>query len=701
MLTKLFARLGIERKASRAFSALVQVGLDLPIWTPRDYEHLTRVSYQLNADVYSCVNLIVRSAKQIPWIVYNTEGGTEVSKNHPLLKLLRKPNERDSESDFKEAALAFLLLSGNSYIERSGGTEFTAPAFLYPHRPDRFRIIKGNRRLVVGGYLYTSGRDPVRFEEWEILHLRLFNPLNDWYGMSPLEAAAYTIDNSNEAAALYKKLLQKGYPPGAVSIKGVDYTDEQIKDLKVGLRRAVEQGDILLLQDASWQEMGFKPVDASIFTGKQFQKRDIAAIFGVPSGMIGDTQVKTYANSREERRSLYTEAVMPVMNKLCEGLNNWLGPLFEGAHIDFDKDAIDALAEDREVQAKRVHLLWTSDLIRRNEGRGELKYEAVPDEEDVYYSEIEKPDREDALQDGGVDQGEGSDPAASASNRRPPIPINQRREAAGGKDYSGEGYRFKVFNLLSEEQKDNHWKILDERRELWTARIAADVEERFDIERNAVLKAYRDTGETAALRAVMRQEDAWLKLYQRSVMAVAEDFGRRTAQSIKADGYEMEVKFEQDLFTRTILTWLDTEGAKRVVGVLDTTRQAIRKELTAGVAAGESIFQLTKRLDAMYGDFGKIRAERIARTEVQTAAAIGGQTAAKATNLPLIKEWLSTRDNRVRDSHEATNGQKRPMNEPYSVSGYSMMYPCDSTLGAPASEIIQCRCSEVYSLARG
>lgn len=684
---KLLALFNLTRKESRTWGATIRLGLDTPEWTPRDYTNLSKQGYQLNADVYACVSLIAGAAAQIPWIVYDSQGSTEASPNHKLAKLLARPNERDTGSEFTEAAIAYLLLSGNSYIERSGGTEGTAPVFLYPLRPDRMQIVKSRRRdTLVSGYQYKAGGEPVDFDEWQILHLRLFHPLNDFYGMSPVEAAAYTIDNANEASALYKKLLQRGYPPGAVSVDGDDWTDEQIKQFKTGLQRATESNQVLYLGNAKWQEMGFKPVDASLFESRRFNKRDIAAVFKVPSEMIGDTESKTYANYSEARRSFYTEAVIPNLKRLRDGLNGFLGPVFGNAYIDIDLDQVEALAEDRHETAKRVALLFEKGLIKRSWGLAELKYEAIPEDEDGYYPELV----------GAPGRASDSDNTGRTDDEADPLEETEanvsRRSLTPG---------LKAFNLISEEEKDNHWKAFEAQRERWYERIAAEVGERFIDERNAVLKAFREGQETSAIRAVTKQEDAWLKLYRATYFSVAEEFGRRVMNSLKSDGYEHEVKFEQDLFSRTVTEWLATEGAKRVVGVLDTTKEKIRKELIAGQLAGESIFQLSKRLQAMYGEFSNIRAERIARTEVISASNLGSQTAARATNLPLEKEWLATLDSRTRDPHSAAHGQRRSIDQPYEVMGQKLMFPGDSSMGASSDNTIQCRCSEVYKVKRG
>ena len=454
----------------------------------------------------------------------------------------------------------------------------------------------------------------------------------------------------------------------------------------------------MVLQDAEWKEMGYKPVDGALNESKLSSKRDIAAVFGVPSGMVGDTQVKTYANSREERRSLYTEAVIPALTKLRDALNNWLSPLYDGAFIDFDKDSIDALAEDRDTQATRVKTLFEVGLIKRSEGRDELKYDAIPDDEDGYYADVTKPEVPatpeppplalDAPPDGAP--GANGQPAGAKK------PVAVISNGTGKKLYAG--YEFKAFNLLSEEEKDNHGKAFEERRELWYVRAEAEVAERFEIESNFVLKAYRDGGEGAAIKAVTKQEPAWELLYKRLYLAVSEDFGRRTMQGLKTGGYDIQTKLGADIFTEIVLNWIATEGAKRVVGVSDTTKESIRRELAAGTAAGEGTFELSKRLQGMYGGFGNIRAERIARTEVISASNLGSHAAAKASHLPLNKEWLATFDRRTRDAHAHAHGQKQHMDVPYIVMGQRLMFPGDSSLGASGNNLIQCRCTQVYEV---
>jgi uncharacterized protein with gpF-like domain len=66
------------------------------------------------------------------------------------------------------------------------------------------------------------------------------------------------------------------------------------------------------------------------------------------------------------------------------------------------------------------------------------------------------------------------------------------------------------------------------------------------------------------------------------------------------------------------------------------------------------------------------------------------------------KQWLSTRDDRTRQppgsefDHAAADGQEVGLEEPFNVSGESLMFPGDTSMGASAGNTIQCRCTLTY-----
>lgn len=86
------------------------------------------------------------------------------------------------------------------------------------------------------------------------------------------------------------------------------------------------------------------------------------------------------------------------------------------------------------------------------------------------------------------------------------------------------------------------------------------------------------------------------------------------------------------------------------------------------------------------------RVEMIARTETTRLANAGSQALFKNWEVEK-KEWRTSIDGRERESHGYANGQIVEMDEPFIVGGYEMMYPGDTSQGADASEVINCRCT--------
>lgn len=98
---------------------------------------------------------------------------------------------------------------------------------------------------------------------------------------------------------------------------------------------------------------------------------------------------------------------------------------------------------------------------------------------------------------------------------------------------------------------------------------------------------------------------------------------------------------------------------------------------------------LRKKFNGMSISNGK----RIVRTESVNAANFATNESASslfgASNLQ--KEWIAGLDGRTRDAHVAANGQRRGMNEKFTVMGEQLNHPGDSA--GSAGNIINCRCA--------
>lgn len=96
----------------------------------------------------------------------------------------------------------------------------------------------------------------------------------------------------------------------------------------------------------------------------------------------------------------------------------------------------------------------------------------------------------------------------------------------------------------------------------------------------------------------------------------------------------------------------------------------------------------------------KYRGETVARTESIHAFSVAELESARqivATGAvrqkDVKREWDSAGDRRVRPAHKDMDGQQVGLDEPFrSPDGALLMYPGDTTLGAPARDVVNCRC---------
>ena len=351
-------------------------------WSSRSYASIAREGYMRNPIAHRAVRMIAENASAIPWLLY--QGGAEL-EDHPLLALLRRPNPHESGVVFLEMFYAYLQLSGNAYLEAV--TLEDQVRALYCLRPDRISAIGG-----VDGwpeaYAYHIDGQVVRYVqdgpqvEKPILHVKLFHPLDDHCGMSPLEAAASAVDLHNAGSAWNKALLDNAaQPSGALIYQGRDgernLTEEQFQRLKSELRNeyqgAANAGRPLVLEGGlSWAQMSLSPQDMDFINARHIAAREIALAFGVPPMLLGIPGDNTYSNYREANLAFWRQTIIPLVSKVTDALSAWLVPRFgEGLALAADLDAIPALASEREALWAQVNAV---SFLDENEKRAAVGY---------------------------------------------------------------------------------------------------------------------------------------------------------------------------------------------------------------------------------------------------------------------------------------------------------------------------------------
>lgn len=336
--------------------------------------------------------MIAQSAASAPLLLKKRQ---EDIDEHDVLNLLSMPADGQGGFALFEAYYAYLLLAGNTYLE-AVGPDNKPPRELWNLRPDRMQVIPGSDALPKG-YEYKANGKKITwrvdaFGRSPILHMREFHPLNDWYGLSAVEPAAFSVDRHNAAGEHNTSLLQNGARiPGVLAFKSIKVdgktfsaSKEIIKDAEKKLEER-HQGTgnagrpLVVSGDVDWKATGFSPVDMDFNEGKLDAARDICISFGVPHILIVPG-ASTFNNVREARLELYEQTILPILEKSCAHLNAWLLPQFgDGLRLSVDLDGIPALALRRELKQDAVSKLYDRGLLTRDEARGELKYEPLPE----------------------------------------------------------------------------------------------------------------------------------------------------------------------------------------------------------------------------------------------------------------------------------------------------------------------------------
>jgi len=614
-------------------------------WKSKEYLR----AYEASPYVYACVKVRGEKVGQIDFVLKNKKD--EKVEDNDLLKLLNKPNPEMSKSEFFEMYQTFKDLMGSAYIYLLSAGPGKKIEELHILRPDWVKIITSKETGNVIGYKYkTPWGKELDIQAGNVIASHYPNPVDQSGGLSPLRAAAYSVDTEEQIAKYqYNVLKNGGKIEGILNYKSEHLTREQINEIKDTFAEqyagAKNSGKPLVTYGgAEYQNLGLTPNELSLIESKKMTRDDILLIYRTPKVIVAQTDGVNYANAKIGKSIFLSETIKPLMDNLIDKLNNFLIP------EEFILSFVDPTPEDIELKLKTVESGSKNHYMTINEQREIMKLEPIDDGDIIL------------------------------------IPFNLV-------ELGGEQPNEKLFKKKSLK----HPLADPEFRKKYHANWIKIATKREKVFARELKRFYKKQG----ARIIERLEAGLAKEYAEDFlqMEVEKELAVKMSlplieQMLKDAGQEAIFFVGEDkpfLTGVNIQQWIQARAESFADQTIDTTFKKLDVQFAESLAENETRTQLTDRIRNVYKPNGKVlsdaRTQVIARTEVHGASQKGTFEGYKQAGAEMkIWTWAPGIMGGVRDEHMAMDGEERPMDMSFSNG---LMFPGEG----PASETINCLCT--------
>lgn len=580
-------------------------------WLEPSWERLVGDAYRSNSAFLACVSRYAFSFPEPPLVPFSEEGDKgEPLLDHPLRRLLRRPNPRMSEHEMMATTVVYLAIGGNAYWHkvRNGSGQVIR---LWPYHIGQMVPVPGGDDWILH-YEYDPGSGQKQIVPVaDVVHFRW--PLPDteqpWMGLAPIVAAAREVDTDNEARRYIYALLKNDAVPRVAMVmpEHVNVSDDDEKRLKAAWRQKYggdNRGELAIVTGgAKIERVGLNMDELAYEALSRIPESRIAGVMGVPAILAGlnvGLQRSTFSNYAEARSAFTEDTLSPLWQIVAGEVDSALSPDFdERLDVRFDLSKVKSLSENTDALWKRVNDVgrWA---LKLNEARLALGYEEVP-EGDVFLWELQP----EALP--------GLAPTTATPEKPKLLPGPAGRKASP----RANARRLQRIRLAKIEEMadaiDGYFETL-----------AGRVVERAGGGKGQGAGGRGQTKELPTLDELFAQED------EDELKAI---FRRFYAEIIKASWQawgEMLNDDEPFSLENPAVRPLLERSSDNVREITETTRQAIRDVLTTGRDEGWSIQQLAEGVGDLPGlrsvveETYKGRAYAIARTELGTAQNLAG-----------------------------------------------------------------------------
>ncbi len=662
--------------------------------------------YQFYVWVYACAGVISTNLCRLKPALYEIADENKMVRAHEILRLFSRPNPFMSGSQLMEAICLNLLLPTR---RTSGGQCFLVandeagkpktsfrrgqiPKEIYPFSDEYITPV-----VVHGQFSHWELRLPnapiLKLDRDEVIRINLYNPYDLLRGMSPYSAALYGVESDLKSSELARK-----FSDNSANIGGVLTTDKQLSpeaaaDLRVEWEQRYGGPDksgrtAILHSGLTFEQTARSLVDLQFIEGKRMNREEILAAYRVSPMVLGITneQGLNYATANAAMKGFWELTLLPLLDRIWEGLNSqWFNNVEGGKYNGYsDLSQVEALRKDYKDKVAIAdtmikHGVTTAEAYRTLDIPADTKKQPWLEQPLVIGSRVN-------LATGDVI----GQPTFGLSEPTPTTePARHLRFIQRENDV-----------IMKEDARERWWTG-------WVKRTLVAGEKRMQ----TVVTKYFINQRNATLDLV----DEWARRQSRALRTGADDFSlslsdwnlalKKLALPIYDAGISVQaaqvadelgelVNWAQNApyveeYKQQRLDFLQEINTSTFALARDKIGMAIEQAVANNLSVVETANLIKDSIQQTYGvRLGN--APTIARTEMSSIASttrfsIFGKEGIEE------HEWLSARDERVREEHMMEDGNHVHIGERFPVTG--LTYPGE--IGGPPGKVINCRCAAI------
>lgn len=610
-----------------------------------------------------------------------------------LTEFWRLPSRGLSLYDFIEASVGWLKLKGETFwVMDDTWLQVGIPqSRLMVIRPDAMTEVVAGDELV--GWRYNTTAGVRQLLPNQVVQAKYWNPYNVWRGMAEYDPAEIATQADYLAGKFNLNIMRHNGDTGPYVVsKSGQLDDAQREQITNSLRMKRDMSlrgqfrPVFLSGDLSVEDSKVQAPDANFVANRLASRHEIFIAFGVPPSMA-DKMESYSVGSASDWYMLIHNTCIPTAEKLAQQITvvaRRLTGLPVEAYFDWDEHPV--MQAVRTERLKNADALWSkgmpmskiNDYLQlglpeyKTWNTGYLPFSVA----ETGSEDAQAPDKSPAFD-------ETQNEEQIEEMKKALDPVQRLRSTLSTQSTQSTTTRARDPHQLA------HWReLMAKRRETIKAYQTRFTRELMKARAQVLAKIER-AEKTVATRAAAADLMFDLDEFDRGFQAGMRQVG---AKALDTAGKQLFAELgKDDPFTMPPAKALEflRDRENKLSDVGQEIYADIKSEIEVGLDAGETMKQLADRVRSAFNDVSDERAERIAMTETGSAYGYGRQVSMEESGVE-SKQWLTSGNDNVRDTHQEANGQVVPVNQPFKVGGEDLMHPGDPD-GSPEN-VINCHC---------